>query len=111
MPESPRWLCNKDRHEEALAVFSHWHGEGNVDDEFVQLEYSEVRAAIEFDKEQGKPLLLHLPQHTTKTLTPPQARIPGPTSSGQKETASASSSSLQLAFSANGVVMVSYHIT
>ena len=27
MPESPRWLCNKDRHEEALAVFSRWHCE------------------------------------------------------------------------------------
>ncbi|KAI1525627.1 MelB Na+ melibiose symporter [Pyrenophora tritici-repentis] len=54
MPESPRWLCNKDRHEEALAIFTHWHGEGDVDDEFIQLEYAEVRAAIEFDKKQGK---------------------------------------------------------
>ncbi|KAE8833543.1 hypothetical protein PTNB73_05070 [Pyrenophora teres f. teres] len=54
MPESPRWLCNKDRHEEAFAIFSHWHGEGDDDDEFIQLEYAEVRAAIEFDKKQGK---------------------------------------------------------
>ncbi|OAL00064.1 general substrate transporter [Phaeosphaeriaceae sp. SRC1lsM3a] len=54
MPESPRWLMNKDRHEEALDVFARWHGEGNANDEFVQLEYSEVKAAIALDKESGK---------------------------------------------------------
>jgi MFS family permease len=54
MPESPRWLCNKDRHEEALYIFARWHGEGNENDEFVQLEYAEVKAAIELDKESGK---------------------------------------------------------
>jgi hypothetical protein len=54
MPESPRWLCNKDRHEEALQIFARWHGEGNENDEFVQLEYAEVKAAIELDKESGK---------------------------------------------------------
>ncbi|CAN9099129.1 unnamed protein product [Alternaria alternata] len=54
MPESPRWLCNKDRHEEALAVFSRWHGEGDENDEFVQLEFAEVRAAIALDKEQDR---------------------------------------------------------
>ncbi|KAF2032102.1 MFS general substrate transporter [Setomelanomma holmii] len=43
MPESPRWLCNKDWHHEAL---------GN--DEFVQLEYAEVKAAIDFDKQAGQ---------------------------------------------------------
>jgi hypothetical protein len=54
MPESPRWLCNKDRHSEALAVFAKWHGEGNAHDEFVQLEFAEVKAAIEFDKQIGQ---------------------------------------------------------
>ncbi|KAF1945318.1 general substrate transporter [Clathrospora elynae] len=54
MPESPRWLCNKDRHEEALHIFSHWHGEDNPDDDFVQLEYAEVKAAIALDKQQGR---------------------------------------------------------
>jgi hypothetical protein len=54
MPESPRWLCNNDRHEEALAVFTRLHGEGNEHEEFVQLEFAEVRAAIKLDKEQGK---------------------------------------------------------
>ncbi|ORY07379.1 general substrate transporter [Clohesyomyces aquaticus] len=54
MPESPRWLMNKDRHEEALRVFSHYHGEDNEMDEFVQLEYAEVKAAIELDKASGQ---------------------------------------------------------
>lgn len=54
MPESLRWLCNKDRHEEALHIFAHWYGEGNENDEFIQLEYTEVKAAIELDKESGK---------------------------------------------------------
>ena len=54
MPESPRWLCNKDRHSEALAIFAKWHGEGNADDEFVQLEFAEVKAAIELDKQTGQ---------------------------------------------------------
>lgn len=54
MPESPRWLMNHDRHEEALDIFAHYHGEGDRDDEFVQLEYSEVKAAIAYDKETGQ---------------------------------------------------------
>lgn len=52
--ESPRWLCNKDRHSEALAVFGKWHGEGNENDEFVQLEFAEVKAAIEIDRQTGQ---------------------------------------------------------
>ncbi|KAH7030730.1 general substrate transporter [Microdochium trichocladiopsis] len=54
MPESPRWLMDKDRHEDALRVFSHYHGEGDVDDTFVQLEYAEVKATIELEKQMGK---------------------------------------------------------
>lgn len=54
MPESPRWLMNHDRHEEAFEIFAYYHGEGDRDDEFVQLEYSEVRAAIALDKDMGQ---------------------------------------------------------
>ncbi|KAL1641717.1 hypothetical protein SLS61_009991 [Didymella pomorum] len=39
---------------EALAVFGKWHGEGNENDEFVQLEFAEVKAAIEIDRQTGQ---------------------------------------------------------
>ncbi|KAH6990701.1 putative hexose transporter [Ilyonectria sp. MPI-CAGE-AT-0026] len=51
MPESPRWLINKDKHEKALEIMVKYHAEGDADDEFVQLEYAEIRAAIALDKE------------------------------------------------------------
>ncbi|KAL3479981.1 general substrate transporter [Aspergillus californicus] len=53
MPESPRWLIYKDRHEEALAILVKYHAEGDENDEFVQLEYAEIKAAIALDKEIG----------------------------------------------------------
>jgi hypothetical protein len=54
MPESPRWLIYKDRHEEALNILVKYHAEGDESDEFVQLEYAEINAAIALDKATGQ---------------------------------------------------------
>jgi MFS family permease len=41
-PESPRWLLMKDRREEAIAVMTKYHGEGDVNSPIVQLQISEI---------------------------------------------------------------------
>ena len=50
LPESPRWLVQKDRHEEALAVLARVHANGNLDDPYVQAELTEIRAKIAHEK-------------------------------------------------------------
>ncbi|KAJ1331980.1 hexose transporter-like protein [Microdochium nivale] len=54
IPESPRWLMDKDQHEKALQVFTYYHAEGDETDEFVQLEFAEVKAAIDLEKHLGQ---------------------------------------------------------
>lgn len=51
IPESPRWLLAKNQPEKALEVLVHYHANDDADDEFVQLEYTEIRTAIALDKE------------------------------------------------------------
>lgn len=41
-PESPRWLIAHDRREEALAIFTKYHGEGDENSPIVQLQYHEI---------------------------------------------------------------------
>ncbi|KAF2096479.1 general substrate transporter [Rhizodiscina lignyota] len=51
LPESPRWLVYKDRHEEALNIFVKYHGMGSSGDELAQAEYFEVVETLRIEKE------------------------------------------------------------
>lgn len=55
MPESPRWLVQKDRQEEALQVLARIHGGGNVEDKYVRAEYEEIVAKLQFEKSHKAP--------------------------------------------------------
>ncbi|KAL1964869.1 hypothetical protein VTN77DRAFT_6371 [Rasamsonia byssochlamydoides] len=55
MPESPRWLVQKDRQQEALQVLARLHAGGNTEDPYVRAELAEIVAKIQWEK-QNKPL-------------------------------------------------------
>lgn len=52
-PQSPRWLADKDRWDEALQTLADLHAKGDTNNEEVQFEYKEIEAAVKFDREQG----------------------------------------------------------
>lgn len=54
LPESPRWLISKDRHEQALAVLVKYHGEGDPNSEFVKAEMAEMKSTIAIEMEYSK---------------------------------------------------------
>lgn len=49
LQESPRWLIEKDRHEDARQVLQMLHGTG-LNEEFLDLEYKEIRDTIVAEK-------------------------------------------------------------
>lgn len=54
LPESPRWLLTKDRHEEAYAVLAKYHAEGDVNSEFVKAEITQISETIKIEYEASK---------------------------------------------------------
>lgn len=54
LPESPRYLVNKDRDEEALLVLSKHHAGGNIHNAIVQFEFQEIKQTIQMDRDADK---------------------------------------------------------
>jgi hypothetical protein len=54
LPESPRFLVSKDRHEEALKILVKFHAEGDEDSEFVKAEMAEIKTALAIELEHSK---------------------------------------------------------
>jgi hypothetical protein len=49
LPESPRWLYVHNKRDQAVAVLTKFHGEGNVDSEWVKLQLSEYEEFLELN--------------------------------------------------------------
>ena len=59
-PESPRWLMDHDREDEALQVLADLHGKGDVNNQLVQLEFEEIRQQVQFERSEGAKSFLDL---------------------------------------------------
>ena len=54
VPESPRYLIAKEKHEEALHILAKYHANGNENDPTVQFEFREIKETIRMEYESSK---------------------------------------------------------
>ncbi|KAI0542793.1 guanine deaminase [Xylaria digitata] len=54
IPESPRWLITKERHEEAYDILAKYHAEGNRESEFVKAEFAQLQTTISIELAHAK---------------------------------------------------------
>lgn len=55
MPESPRWLAQRDEHEKALHALARMHANGDINDPFVQAELAEIESKIQWERQNPPP--------------------------------------------------------
>ncbi|KAH9884350.1 sugar transporter-like protein [Xylariomycetidae sp. FL2044] len=51
IPESPRYLIAKDRHDEALGILAKYHAGGDKNDLLVQFEFREIKETMRMEKQ------------------------------------------------------------